>query len=169
LRPAWGKLEAYLARLALILAMARVGERSDEKQWIDEKVTRGDVEGAARLLGYFKNHARRVYTGLYGENQSDKLAADLTDFLQREGGVWEGTASELHEALDSDHKPERPEDLAKAVRAIEKRSPLLLLEDLKRSPQRRSFRLSLRNAVIAVSAVMPSSQDGSEDEEVIEF
>lgn len=155
LRPAWGKLEAYLARLALIMAMTRIAELTNLGQTgIEEVVTAEDMNGAAQLLAYFKNHVRRVYTGLYGDSPADRLAADLRDFLIAQGGSWEGIASELHETLISEHKPERPEDLAKAVRGIAKRSPLLQLEDLKRTQDRRPFRLTLRNAVIAVSAVM---------------
>ena len=163
LRPAWGKLEAYLARFALILAMTRVAELEGQVG-IAEYVTRDDMAGAAKLLAYFKNHVRRVYTGLYGDSPSDRLAADLRDFLISEGGSWEGIASELHKALVSDYKPERPEDLAKAVRGIAKRSPVLQLEDLKRTQDRRPFRLTLKNAVIADIAVMPSDDEGDDIE-----
>jgi hypothetical protein len=160
LRPAWGKLEAYMARVALILAMTRIAELGNQGQVrVAENVTREDMTGAVKLLAYFKNHVRRVYTGLYGDSPSDRLAADLREFLIFEGGTWEGIASELHDALISEHKPERPEDLAKAVRAIAKRSPLLQLEDLKRTQDRRPFRLTLRNAVIADIAVMPEAEE----------
>ena len=160
LRPAWGKLEAYFARFALILAMTRVAELSNQGQaGVAESVTRADMAGAAQLLAYFKNHVRRVYTGLYGDSPSDRLAADLRDFLIDQGGSWEGIASELRRDLPSEHKPERPEDLAKAVRGIVKRSPLLKLEYLKRTQDRRPFRLTLRNAVIADIAVMPEAED----------
>jgi hypothetical protein len=160
LRPAWGKLEAYFARFALILAMTRVAELSNQGHaGVAESVTREDMVGAARLLTYFKNHVRRVYTGLYGDSPSDRLAADLRDFLIARGGVWEGIASELHRDLAGEHKPERPEDLAKAVRGIVKRSPLLKLEYLKRTQDRRPLRLTLRNAVIADIAVMPEAED----------
>jgi hypothetical protein len=155
LRPAWGKLEAYFARLALILAMGRIAELGNQGQsGVAENVTRDDMAGAAQLLAYFKNHVRRVYTGLYDDSPSDRLAADLRDFLIAREGFWEGIASELHRDLVSEHKPERPEDLAKAVRGIVKRSPQLKLEYLKRTQDRRPFRLTLRNAVIADIAVM---------------
>jgi hypothetical protein len=160
LRPAWGKLEAYFPRFALILAMTRVAELGNQGQaGVAENVTRDDMAGAAQLLAYFKNHVRRVYTGLYGDSPSDRLAADLREFLIARGGFWEGIASELHRDLASEHKPARPEDLAKAVRGTVKRSPLLKLEYLKRTQDRRPFRLTLRNAVIAVSAVMPGADD----------
>jgi putative DNA primase/helicase len=160
LRPAWGKLEAYFARFALILAMTRVAELGNQGQLgVAESVTHEDMAGAIKLLAYFKNHVRRVYTGLYGDSPSDRLAADLREFLIARGGFWEGIASELHRDLASEHKPARPEDLAKAVRGTVKRSPLLKLEYLKRTQDRRPFRLTLRNAVIAVSAVMPGADD----------
>jgi putative DNA primase/helicase len=168
LRPAWGKLEAYIGRFALLLAMTRVAElRYQGKFGVHEYVIKEDMAGAVKLLAYFKNHARRVYTGLYGDSPSDKLAADIRDFLVTSPGYsWEGIASELHEALVSDHKPERPEDLAKAVRRIAKRSSLLEFEELKRTQDRRPFRLTLKSAVIADSAVMgeqnPHSNAGSE-------
>src|SRR5215212_4844100 len=133
LRPAWGKLEAYFARFALILAMTRVAELGNQGQvGIVERITREDMAGAVQFLAYFKNHVRRVYTGLYGDSPSDRLAADLRDFLIDQGGSWAGIASELYDALVSDHKPERVKDFGKLVRAIAKRSALLRLEDLQR-------------------------------------
>ncbi|MDP8952503.1 MAG: YfjI family protein, partial [Actinomycetota bacterium] len=150
LRPAWGKLEAYLARFALILAMTRIAELEEMGGGPREEVAREDMEGAARLLAYFKNHARRVFTGLYGDSASDNLAADLRDFLIEHGGRWEGSAKELQESLVSDHKPERPADFSKVIRAISKRSPLLEFEELPRTPAGyRPFRLTLRIADIA--------------------
>nr|MDP9458476.1 YfjI family protein [Actinomycetota bacterium] len=165
LRPAWGKLEAYMARLALILAMTRIAELSSMgRVMLQEQVTREDMAGAVRLLEYFKNHVRRVFTGLYGDSPSDRLAADLREFLTQKGGQWEGIASELFDAFDSDHKPERPEDLSRAVRGIAKRSPLLVFEDLKRTKTRRPFRLTLKNAVIADTAVTTETSETSNDD-----
>jgi hypothetical protein len=164
LRPAWGKLEAYFARFALILAMGRIAELEHQGQaGIAERITREDMAGAIKLLAYFKNHVRRVFTGLYGDSPSDRLAADLREFLIDQSGSWEGIASELHEALISDHKPARPEDLSKAVRGICKRTPALSFEELKRTKTARPFRLTLENAVTAVTAVTPSPEDSEED------
>jgi hypothetical protein len=168
LRPAWGKLEAYLARFALTLAMARVAELGNQGQTgLVERVAREDMAGAIQLLAYFKNHVRRVYTGLYGDSPSDRLAADLSDFLISEGGSWEGIASELYDALDSEFKPERVKDFGKQVRAIAKRSPLLRLEDLQRTNARRPFRLTLES-VVTVDTVVTSSQDEPSRESVRE-
>ncbi len=89
LRPAWGKLEAYLARFALIIAMTRVTELGDMGQTVvAENVTRDDVAGAVALLAYFKNHVRRVYTGLYGDSPADRLADDIRSFLIDKGNIW---------------------------------------------------------------------------------
>jgi len=143
--------------------MARLAELDDQGQTgIAERVTREDMAGAAKLLAYFKNHVRRVYTGLYGDSPSDRLAADLREFLISQGGSWEGMASELYDVLISDHKPARPEDLSKAARAICKRTPTLTFEELKRTKAARPFRLTLENAVTAVTAVTPSPDEESE-------
>jgi hypothetical protein len=164
LRPAWGKLEAYQARFALIIAMTRIIELGNQGQGgIVERITREDMAGGIRLLEYFKNHVRRVYTGLYGDSPSDRLAADLRDFLIDQGGSWEGIASDLDGALVSEYKPDRPEDLSKAVRAICKRTPALTFEELKRTKKARPFRLTLENAVTADTAVTPSPDESEED------
>jgi hypothetical protein len=112
------------------------------------------MEGAVKLLAYFKNHARRVYTGLYADSSVDRLKYDMSTYLIDNGNIWEGTASDLHTALKSEYKPARPEDLAKAVRAMAKQSSSLRFEELKRTSDSRSFRLTLENAVIADIAVI---------------
>jgi hypothetical protein len=160
LRPAWGKLEAYLARFALMIAMTRIAELGNQGQsTVVERITREDMAGAIQLLAYFKNHVRRVYTGLYGDSPSDRLAADLRDFLIDQGGTWEGIASELYDALVSEHKPERVKDFGKLVRAIAKRSALLRLEDLQRTNTRRPFRLTLESVVTVDTVVTPSHDE----------
>ena len=53
----WSKLEAYVARLALIMAMCRVVEER-----APERIESPDVLRAGLLIKYFKSHARRGYT-----------------------------------------------------------------------------------------------------------
>jgi len=65
--------------------------------------------------------------------------------------------------LVSEYKPDRPEDLSKAVRAICKRTPALTFEELKRTKKARPFRLTLENAVTADTAVTPSPDESEED------
>ena len=94
LRGAWSKLEAYLARLALILALSRLVESHER-----ERVEARDVFHASVLIDYFKAHIRRVFVELHGAGSSDLLAVALGEFLKEHGGSWEGTATELLEAL----------------------------------------------------------------------
>jgi hypothetical protein len=94
LRGAWSKLEAYLARLSLILALSRIVEGNEREQ-----VEPRDVLAASVILDYFKAHARRVFAELHGASPIDTLAAALREFLEERGGRWEGTATELWEAL----------------------------------------------------------------------
>ena len=140
---AWSKLSGRLARLALIIAMARIVEIGNEGHSVAEYVEKADMQSAISLLAYFKNHIRRIYTGLYADNPEDRLAADLYPFLVDRGRMWEGTAAELQKALESDHKPEREKELGKLIRSIAKRSSVIKFEELKRTSDRRSFRLTL--------------------------
>ena len=96
-----------------------------------------------------------MYTGLYADSSVDRLKYDMSTYLIDKGNIWEGTASELHHAFKSEYKPARPEDLAKAVRAMAKHSSSLRFEDLKRTRDGRSFRLTLGIADIADIAVIP--------------
>jgi hypothetical protein len=54
---------------------------------------------ASVLIDYFKAHIRRVFVELHGTGSSDVLATALREFLEEHGGSWEGTATELKEAL----------------------------------------------------------------------
>jgi len=92
LKGPWSKLEAYLVRLSLILALVRTVEEHDTwADWLGKGVTEPDVRAAADLLGYFKAHARKVYAKLHGENPHNLLGAALKDFLREQAGRrWEG-------------------------------------------------------------------------------
>jgi hypothetical protein len=152
LAPAWAKLDGLLARLALIIAMTRVVEYKMAGDTAYEEVTEADMDSALALLEYFKNHTSRTYASLAGGQSRERLAADLQAFLVDSGGVWEGSASELHAAFFVDYKPERPEDLAKLVRGVARRVSWLKVEDLPRVASRRPFRLTLLVAGIAGTA-----------------
>jgi hypothetical protein len=113
---AWRKLEAYLARLALILALARAVDSGAR-----EKIEPQDVLNAGRLVEYFKVHARRVHTTLHGESQRDLLAAELKAFLEQRGGEWEGQPDALRNELvgrGSEAVPGQPAELTKMVLEI---------------------------------------------------
>jgi hypothetical protein len=112
----WSKLEAYVARLALIMAMCRVVEER-----APECIESPDVLRAGLLIKYFKSHARRVYARLYGENRDARLLEDVARFLFERGGVWEGLPSKLHSELHSEVKPPTPEALTRKLNALSKR------------------------------------------------
>jgi hypothetical protein len=125
LRGPWSKLEAYLARLSLVLAMVRAVSVPTH----EERVELEDVEDATALLQYFKAHARRAYLQLYGERREDRLLADLTKLLNENLGNWEDDPAKgwedpgkkLFEALKErgcDALPTRPDELAKEVLSL---------------------------------------------------
>ena len=123
LRGPWAKLEAYLARLSLIVGMCRVVAND-----APERIEAEDVLRASVLLDYFKNHARRVYVGLHGADRIESLAEDVASFLQDHGGTWSGQPTELYEVLESDHKPERAKDLSADLAEVSLRYPAITFE-----------------------------------------
>jgi hypothetical protein len=146
----WSKLEAYLARIALILALCRyVNGRGPEQ------VEAEDVVRASSLIEYFKAHAKRVLTDVYGENGQDRLAESLGKLLRDNGGQWEGSATELWDELKRrkcEVLPRRAEELSKMVLALGSRSATLKAERGWRGDSR-VLRIRLVNAVGAVGAV----------------
>jgi Protein of unknown function (DUF3987) len=155
LRGAWSKLEAYLARLSLVLALSRLALESTEREQVEPQ----DVFVASVLIDYFKAHIRRVFVELHGTGSADVLGAALRGFLEEHDGSWEGTATDLKEALadkEVEGLPQRPEELSKQVRAMGSRSKALNMRDgwrrVNGKPQR-FLQLSLKNAVDAVDAV----------------
>ncbi len=124
LKGPWSKLEAYLARISLILALSRCVEDG-----VHERVEPQDVLAAVLLIDYFKTQARRVYVGLYGRDPLDDLADDLKKFLDKRKGSFRGTPTELHEQLASDHKPKHPKDLTRYAKKIADKSPSLSYDD----------------------------------------
>ncbi|HVF01098.1 MAG TPA: DUF3987 domain-containing protein [Rubrobacteraceae bacterium] len=155
LRGAWSKLEAYLARLSLILALGRLVLESNEREQVEPR----DVFAASVLIDYFKAHIRRVFIELHGTGSSDLLTAGLRELLEQYDGSWEGTAMELLGALTDkgvEGLPSRPVELSKKVRAMGSRSRALSVRDGWRrvdgNPQR-FLQITLENAVDAVDAV----------------
>ena len=146
----WSKLVAYLARLSLILALCR---RLDGRGL--EQVEAEDVLRASSLIEYFKAHARRVLTDVYGKSEQDLLAESLGELLQDNGGRWEGSATELWQELsirECEALPGRPEELSKKVLALASRSATLHAERGWREDSR-VLRVRLADAVGAVGAV----------------
>jgi hypothetical protein len=153
LKGPWSKLEAYLARLSLILAMAR---SVDEKA--PQRVEAQDVLSAVILLDYFKNQARRVYVGLYGENKDDRLAEDVAKFLKQRGGRFKDEPEVLYKELESESKPTSSSALSGKLRDIARRTPMLSFDygNFRKDGQsRRYVELTLETSVNAVNGVNP--------------
>ncbi|HZF59457.1 MAG TPA: DUF3987 domain-containing protein [Rubrobacter sp.] len=155
---AWRKLEGYLARLALILCLARVAG-SDAPEQVEPR----DITAAGSLVEYFKAHAKRVHVGLRGQTPKDRLATELRGFLGEHGGKWEGEPNALHEALlerGGEAVPERPDELSKMVLDIANRSASLTVDRAWRKhdgKSQRILRLALRNGVDGVGGVDPET------------
>jgi hypothetical protein len=123
LRSPWAKLEAYFLRLALILAACRFVEDS-----VAERIEEDDVLRAVLLVEYFKSQARRVFGSLRCSNPRLRLVEDVVRFVSEQGGVWIGTATELHQQLTSDFKPARADELSKFIQSASEEQPGLLCE-----------------------------------------
>jgi hypothetical protein len=85
LAAAWAKLEAYTARLALVMHMVR---------WISGDPTVKDpdvVDEVSMAIGiqltrWFGHEARRIY-GMLGESEHERLGRELLDWIERHGGM----------------------------------------------------------------------------------
>jgi hypothetical protein len=154
----WRTLEGYLARLALILCLARVAG-SDAPEQIEPR----DVTAAGSLVEYFKAHAKRVHVGLRGQTPKDRLATELRGFLGEHGGEWEGEPNALREKLlerGGEAMPDRPDELSKMVLGIANRGASLAVDRAWRKHDgrsRRILRLALRNGVDGVGGVDPET------------
>jgi putative DNA primase/helicase len=151
LKGPWSKLEAYFARLILILATARAAESGAA-----ERVTMPDVLAAASLLDYFKGHAKRVYVGLHGHDGDELLAADLVHFLGKHGSYYKDEPRTLFEELSSQYKPPRPDELTKKLKAISAKHKVLTFSQgnfWKDGQSRRFVELFLENGVNGVNGV----------------
>ena len=111
----WGKLEAYAARLALVLHLLDLAADptrppGDAPPDLPERI----IEDAVRLVAYFKSHARRVYaaTGGKARDGGDDVVAlirwilrsDLTGFstrdIERNFDRFKDDPAALADALD---------------------------------------------------------------------
>jgi hypothetical protein len=148
----WSKLRGYLARLSLILAVCR----SVQFTASEERVEREDVADAAKLLDYFKVHARRVFAEIGDPDPLETFGIALKALIEDQGGKLEATATEIYHALQEagcEVLPARPRELSKAVSALATRSPALRVSSGYRGKQR-VLRLKLcKNSVGSVGSV----------------
>lgn len=132
---AWAKLRGYLARLSLVLAVCRCATNKVR----DECVEVEDLVAATQLLGYFKSHARRVYSELSAPDPLEVLGADLKALIESNGGRMQATATELYRALEEagcETLPARPKELSQAVKTLAARSSSLMASSGYRGKER---------------------------------
>jgi hypothetical protein len=122
LQGTWPKLaSSQLARLSLLFSLCRV-------VWNDEPetVTEEDVEGAVRVIDYFKSHARRAHFALYPETEEERLLQAVGDLLAERDDHWRATLPEIRDALQAKldewnvatNLPERNDELTKELLRI---------------------------------------------------
>jgi hypothetical protein len=82
LRAAWSKLEAYAARLALIVQLCSwaAGEGSDDQ------IDQASIEAGIVLSDWFGVEARRVYD-LLSESDEEREQRELAELISRQGGT----------------------------------------------------------------------------------
>ena len=148
LKSPWSKLEAYLGRLTLIMALVRIVEEGGPVEGPrGHSATRDDVKVAADLLAYFKAHARKVHAMLHGEKPQNLLSVALKGFLREQGGTWEGTTDKLYGIFESRSAPGLPGGsvpFGKMIRQIARQDYDLTFEQGHRG-SRPIIKLSLSN------------------------
>jgi hypothetical protein len=80
----WSKLEAYCARFILILSRLRVAMDPECRDPLKPPVVLGDVQGAIKLLDYFKSNAKRILHHLTG-GTFDPDAKAILGWIGRNG------------------------------------------------------------------------------------
>ena len=92
LRGPWAKLEAYCARIALVIRLLR-----DPDPDSTEPIARCDVEAAVCLVEYLKNHIAGVQFALRAKPHDDELTALLA--LAQQSPIRQVTVREVMRAL----------------------------------------------------------------------
>ncbi|MDQ0417901.1 hypothetical protein J2Z48_002085 [Croceifilum oryzae] len=91
LRGPWAKMPNQLARMALIVHMARVVCN----EATDEEVDAISMDRAAQLTKYFKSHAKKVYLHLK-KTQVDKRIEEAVEWIRKKGGVARKRDIQMH-------------------------------------------------------------------------
>ena len=161
LRGAFSKLEGYLARLALILALCRCIETDDVEQ-----VEREDVQAAHALVSFFAAHARRIYGEMGGATPEEMFAAEFIEFLREEaGGSWNESSENLVNALKDAGVHETPDSadaLTKKLLRIAKQHPTLAVKPTRKRNEEGKVRrvLEIRDVNFGVHGVHAFTEEG---------
>lgn len=112
---------SQLARLSLLFALCRAAWDGEPEEVMEE-----DVEGAVRVIDYFKSHARRAHFALYPETEEERLLRAVGDLLAERDDHWKATLPEIRDALQAKldewnvvtSLPERDAELSKKLRSL---------------------------------------------------
>ena len=104
----WSKLRAYAGRLTLVLHMLHHGKDGAE-------VGVESVEGAWRLVNYFKSQARRAY-GVMNADLDVKQAARILGWIRKRNGI-PFTRSEAYSSLKN-KSVSKPSDLSQPLQLL---------------------------------------------------
>jgi hypothetical protein len=118
LRGPWLKLRGYCGRLALVLHCLRWACDRPEIGDLKDNVDAQAMEGAARLIVYFKSHARKAYAALDLDPRIGD-ARHVLGWLEIHPELKEFSRKNVHQGLRKGNRFNRPESLD---------APLALLE-----------------------------------------
>jgi hypothetical protein len=91
LRPPWSKAEGHCLRLALVLFLVRKACGSTKATMIDP----ASIDGAIKLINYFKSHARRVYGGAAAQSDKGRIGNAIR-WIRRHGGIVTARKAHMH-------------------------------------------------------------------------
>ena len=107
LRPMWAKAEGHCARLALVLFLAR--KACNETK--DTCLGRPSIDGAIKLIEYFKSYARRVY-GSMADRSNQRRIGNALRWIRKHGGTVTARKANMYGLCkDSDAAKELLKDL----------------------------------------------------------
>jgi hypothetical protein len=95
LRGPWAKLEAYYARIALILHCCRFVTHETQRSVVDEDTT----TATKKVIDYFKAHERKVYARLR-VTPEDKQAEDAVAWIRKHGKRATARDLQMHRVVN---------------------------------------------------------------------
>jgi DNA polymerase-1 len=110
----WSKLRGYAARLALILHFLRWACGEVEDQNVDGE----SMERAARLVAYFKSHARKVYAVMDADPRLAE-ARHVFQWLAAHPELMTFTRRDVHQGLRKSKRFENPGNLDAPLKLLE--------------------------------------------------
>jgi hypothetical protein len=111
----WSKLRGYAGRLALVLHCLKWACGDVEPVYAVDPVDGSSMAAAARLVGYFKSHARKLYAALDADPRIAE-ARKVLECLARNPGLSSFTRRDLYQHLRRQFR--KPEALDAPLRLL---------------------------------------------------